>query len=56
MENRSQGEIRHILMPWEKSPIGLGLPWLWDSSQQHPELSVTAACWASCDSPMPWLC
>lgn len=53
MENRPQGqETRHPDALGE-IPTGLGLPWLWDPSQQHPELNVTAGCWTSCDIPMP---
>lgn len=54
-ENRPQ--VRPSLMSWEKSPLawdclGCGTP----ASSKHPELRVTAGCWASCDGLVPWLC
>lgn len=56
LKNKPQGQVRPIFDVFGEITLGLGLLWLWDASQQHPELSVTARCWAFCDSPMPWLC
>lgn len=52
MENRSQGQIRHILMPWEKSPLawvclGCGTPASSSQSsvsQLHVGHHVTVPC------------